>query len=52
MNRWTAIRRMALAASALIGLLVIAGCAASTRLPECHGPWTPINPAEEGRAHG
>jgi hypothetical protein len=51
MNRWTSIGRAALTASALIGWLAIAGCAVSTRLPECHGPWTPINPTVERRAH-
>jgi hypothetical protein len=51
MNGWTSIGRAALTASALIGWLAIAGCAASTRLPECHGPWTPINTTVERRAH-
>jgi hypothetical protein len=52
MNRRTAVSRAALAASALLAVLIIAGCAASTRLPECHGPWIPINSAKEGRARG
>lgn len=29
-----------------------AGCAATDRQPECHGPWTPINVAQQVRAHG
>ena len=51
MNGWTSVGRAALAASALMGWLAIAGCAASTRLPECRGPWTPINTPVERRAH-
>ena len=29
-----------------------AGCAGTDRQPQCHGPWTPINTAQQGRAHG
>ena len=34
----------------LMLVLLVAGCAAGARLPDCHGPWIPIN--ETPRAHG
>ena len=29
-----------------------AGCAGTDRQPECRGPWTPINAAQQVRDHG
>jgi hypothetical protein len=43
-------KRVALATWTLV-LLLLAGCAGRSRLPECRGPFAPVNPAEEGRRH-
>jgi hypothetical protein len=46
-------RRMKRASLAtwMLLVLLVCGCAGRTRLPECRGPLTPINPAGEDRAH-
>ncbi len=32
-------------------LAAVAGCAGTDRLPDCHGPWTPINPPQQAHAN-
>jgi hypothetical protein len=40
-----------IAVATWILLLFLSGCAGRERLPECRGPFTPINPVGEDRAH-
>lgn len=31
----------------ILTALVLSGCAGTLRLPQCRGPWTPVNPPIE-----
>lgn len=45
--------RSSLRALFLAALLAAgSGCAATDRLPECHGPYSPINSPQQEPAHG
>ena len=33
-------------------LAALGACATSVHRPDCHGPWTPINPPAADDAHG
>lgn len=40
-------KRMTALVMFLLAVIGLSGCAETPRMPQCEGPWTPINPPSE-----